>query len=70
MEKFPPQQVTDHHKSQKAYSQDQLRASAREATAKIVPQVTSHQSYSEFFQNLHDSIEFATDVVTMGNPLE
>jgi hypothetical protein len=38
--------------------------------AKTVLQVTSHQSYSYFFQNLHDGDEFATDVVTMGGSVE
>jgi hypothetical protein len=32
--------------------------------------VISHPSYFEFFQNLHDSDEFAMDVVTMGGPVE
>jgi hypothetical protein len=38
--------------------------------AKNVPLVTSHPSYSEFFQNLHDGDEFVTDVVKMGGPVE
>jgi hypothetical protein len=70
MEKLSQQQGKDHHNPQKSASRDQLRISTPEAMANIVPQVTSHQSCSEFFQNLHDGNEFATDVVTMGGPVE
>jgi hypothetical protein len=41
-----------------------------ESMANNVPLATSHPSYSEFFQNLHDGDEFATDMVTMGGPVE
>jgi hypothetical protein len=69
MEKSSHQQVTDHNRSQKADSQVQLRASTPEAMAKILTQATSHQYYSEIFHNLHDSDEFAMDVVKMGGPV-
>jgi hypothetical protein len=59
-----------HRNPKKAASQDQLHALTLEAMAKTVLQVTSHQSYSDFFQNLHDGDEFATDVVTIGGPVE
>jgi hypothetical protein len=62
--------VTDYHNYKKDEFQDQLRATTPEAMAKIVLQVTSHQSYSDFFQNLHYGDEFATDVVTMEGPVE
>jgi hypothetical protein len=63
-------QLTDFHKYQKDEFQDQLRASTPEAMAENVPLATSHPSYSDFLQNLHDSDEFATDVITMGGPME
>jgi hypothetical protein len=34
------------------------------------PIATSHPTYSDFLRNLHDGDEFATDVVTMGGPVE
>jgi hypothetical protein len=34
------------------------------------PIATSHPTYSDFFRNLYDVDEFATDVVTMGGPVE
>jgi hypothetical protein len=40
---------------------NQLRASTPEAMSKIVLQVTSHQSYTEFFQNLDEGDEFGVD---------
>jgi hypothetical protein len=70
MDKLSQQQGTDHHNSKKAASQDQLRASTPEAMAKIVTHVNPHQSYSEFFQNIHDGDDFTMDVVTMGGPVE
>jgi hypothetical protein len=54
MEKMLQHQGTDHHNPKKAASRDQLRASTTEAMANIVLQVTSHKSYFEFLQNLHD----------------
>jgi hypothetical protein len=50
--------------------QDQLRASTLEAMPKKIPSATSHPTYSDFFLNLHDGDEFATDVVKMGGPVE
>jgi hypothetical protein len=41
-----------------------------EAMAKNIPLATSHQSYSDFFQNLHDGDEFAMDVATMKVPVK
>jgi hypothetical protein len=56
--------------NQKDESQDQLRAPAPEAMAKNIPLATSHPSYSELFQNIHDGDKFAMDVVTMGGPVD
>jgi hypothetical protein len=63
-------QLTDSHSYPKDEFQDQLSAIMLEAMAKTFPLATSHPSYSDFFQNLHDGDEFATDVVTMGGPVE
>jgi hypothetical protein len=38
--------------------------------AKKFPITTSHPTYSDFFRNLHDGDEFATDVVTMVGQVE
>jgi hypothetical protein len=38
--------------------------------AKNIPLEISHPSYSDFYQNLHDGDEFATDLVTMVGPVE
>jgi hypothetical protein len=70
MGKFMDHQGTDHYNPKKYESQDQLRASTPEAMVKIGPLEISHPSYSEFFHNLHDSDEFAVDVVTMGGTVE
>jgi hypothetical protein len=66
LDKSSPQQVNDHHKSQKDDYQVQLRTSKLETMAKSLPHATSHQSYSEFFHNFHDRDEFAMDVAAMG----
>jgi hypothetical protein len=50
--------------------QDQLRASTPEAMPKKFPIASSHSRYSDFFRNLLDGGGFATDVVTIGGPLE
>jgi hypothetical protein len=46
--------------------QDQLRASTPEAMPQKFPIANSHSRYSDFFRNLHEGDEFATDVVTLG----
>jgi hypothetical protein len=62
-----PKQFPDAHNEE---FQDQLRASTPEAMPKHFPVATSHPTYSDFFRNIHDGDGFATDVVTMGGPVE
>jgi hypothetical protein len=62
-------QLMDSHNQKDAFK-DQLRASTPEAMSKNVPIATSHPPYPDSFRNLHDGDEFATDVVTMGGPVE
>jgi hypothetical protein len=62
-------QLKDSH-NQKDEFQNALHASTPKAMAKNVPIPTSHPPCSEFFQNLHDSDEFATNVVTKGGLVE
>jgi hypothetical protein len=70
MVKYSSKQLADYHNYQKDDFQDQLRASKPDGMAKNVTLAIYHPSYSGFFQNLHDGDEFATDVVTMGGPVD
>jgi hypothetical protein len=62
-----PKQLPDAHNEE---FQDQLRASTPEAMPKKFLITSSHSRYSDFFRNLHDGGGFATDLVTMGGPVE
>jgi hypothetical protein len=64
---YSPKQFPDAHNEE---FQDQLRASTPEAMPKNFPIASSHSRYSDFFRNTHDGGGFATDVVTMGGPVE
>jgi hypothetical protein len=64
---YSPKQLPDAHNEE---FQDRLRVSTPEAMPKKIPIANSHSKYSNFFQNLHDGGGFATDVVTMGGPVE